>query len=271
MQRQESQMKKALLVVSFGTTHEETRAKTIDRIEEDLAAAFPDRKLYRGWTSRMIVKRLAERGTQVDTLEEALARMQEDGMTDILVQPTHIMEGAENDRMLEALAESAAGFESVRTGLPLLSSEEDLAQLARILEEEYLTDERNLLVLMGHGSAKKPESNRIYHEMQEAFRKAGIPGAYVGTVEGTPTFEDVLEAVAGAGRSGDGEDQGRVILAPMMIVAGDHAKNDMAGEEPSSWKNQLEAAGYQTRPVLRGLGEYPAVRQMLVQHAQEAI
>ncbi len=264
MQRQDNQMKKALLVVSFGTTHEETRAKTIDRIEEDLAAAFPDRKLYRGWTSRMIVKRLAERGTQVDTLEDALARMQEDGMTDILVQPTHIMEGAENDRMLEALDKASSGFESVRTGLPLLSSEEDLAQLARILGEEYLADGQNLLLLMGHGSAKKPESNRIYREMQEAFRKAGIPGAYVGTVEGTPTFDDVLGAVAESGAH-------CVTLAPMMIVAGDHAKNDMAGEDPSSWKNQLEAEGFQVRPVLRGLGEYPAVRQMLVQHAEEAV
>ena len=296
---------KALLVVSFGTTHEETRARTIDAIEEHLAKAFPDRKLYRGWTSRMIVKRLREKcaadGADPEmgpvrtlTLEEALEHMRADGIRDVLVQPTHMIPGAENDRMLSALEESADGFEQILAGQPLLSTEEDREHLARALAEELLGDgldgesgkagdpgevkepagagdpaeEPRALVLMGHGSANKPEANRIYKEMQQTFQRLGYDNVFVATVEGTPALEDVLAAMRLAVK---GEDLQEVVLAPLMIVAGDHAKNDMAGPEEDSWKNRLEAAGFAVKPVLRGLGEYPAVREMLTRHAREAM
>lgn len=306
----ENTPRRALLVVSFGTTHEETRRLTIDAIESHLAEAFPDRKLYRGWTSRMIVKRLRERGEQVDTLEEALERMREDGMTDILVQPTHMIPGAENDRMAAALdaaagiaskakeetnpdgvsggisdkapGEPSGGFERIAAGQPLLSSQEDMEQLARMLAEELLGasgDEKSVLVLMGHGSAKKPEANRIYAEMEQAFRRIGRDDVFVATVEGTPTLEDVMTALEAGKKSAtaqnyaaaSGADKASaVILAPLMIVAGDHAKNDMAGPEEDSWKSRFEAAGYQVKAVLRGLGEYPAVQEMLAEHARRA-
>ena len=306
---------KALLVVSFGTTHEETRKKTIDAIEEHLAAAFPDRRLYRGWTSRMIVKRLRDRDgaedaaglaesaaksadgpaansavgpaanqVHTDTLEEALERMQAEGIRDVLVQPTHMIPGAENDRMLSALSEAVGRFDCIRAGQPLLSTEEDREQLAKILAEQLLGAELSgerteepgageasgaggapgarALVLMGHGSAKRPEANRIYDQMQQAFRNVGCENVYVGTVEGTPTLEDVLEQMQAHA--------GEVILAPLMIVAGDHAKNDMAGPEEDSWQSRLEAAGHPVVSVLRGLGEYPAVQEMLVRHARAA-
>jgi len=296
---------KALLVVSFGTTHEETRARTIDAIEEHLAKAFPDRKLYRGWTSRMIVKRLREKcaadGADPEmgpvrtlTLEEALEHMRADGIRDVLVQPTHMIPGAENDRMLSALMESADGFEQILAGQPLLSTEEDRERLARALAEELLGDgpdgesgkagdpgeveepagagdpaeEPRALVLMGHGSANKPEANRIYKEMQQTFQRLGYDNVFVATVEGTPALEDLLAAMRLAVK---GEDLQEVVLAPLMIVAGDHAKNDMAGPEKDSWKNRLEAAGFAVKPVLRGLGEYPAVREMLTRHAREAM
>ena len=290
---------KALLVVSFGTTHEETRARTIDATEEHLAKAFPDRKLYRGWTSRMIVKRLREKGAaggagtemgpvRTLTLEEAIERMRADGIRDVLVQPTHMIPGAENDRMLSALMESADGFEQILAGQPLLSTEEDRERLARALAEELLgggpdgesgevevpagagdpAEEPRALVLMGHGSANKPEANRIYKEMQQTFQRLGYDNVFVATVEGTPALEDVLAAMRLAVK---GEDLQEVVLAPLMIVAGDHAKNDMAGPEKDSWKNRLEAAGFAVKPVLRGLGEYPAVREMLTRHAREAM
>ena len=300
---------KALLVVSFGTTHEETRARTIDAIEEHLAKAFPDRKLYRGWTSRMIVKRLREQcaaggagweksaaggpGPEMGpvrtlTLEEALEQMRADGIRDVLVQPTHMIPGAENDRMLSALEESADGFEQILAGQPLLSTEEDRERLARALAEELLGtetikepveagetteaevpgDDRRALILMGHGSANKPEANRIYEEMQQTFQRLEYDNVFVATVEGTPALEDVLAAMEQAVKD---EDLQEVVLAPLMIVAGDHAKNDMAGPEEDSWKNRLETAGFAVRPVLRGLGEYRTVQEMLVRHAREAM
>ena len=262
MQRQD----KGLLVVSFGTTHEETRRKAIEPIEEALGNAFPERRLYRGWTSRMITGRLRQRGVTIDTLEEALERMQEDGVTDILVQPTHIMEGAENDRMLTALQEASGAFEQVRCGLPLLASGEDLLALADILAEEFLKEAPGAaLVLMGHGSAKKQSANHIYGEMQEAFRQLGHENVFVGTVEGEPSFDDVRQQLAGMRPAPD-----PVILAPMMIVAGDHAKNDMAGDSGDSWKSLLEAGGFRVGAAVRGLGEYPRVREMLVRHAEKA-
>ena len=256
---------KALLVVSFGTTHNETREKTIDQIEKDLAEAFPDRTLYRGWTSRMIVKRLRECGILIDTLEEAVERMQRDGMTDILVQPTHIMKGAENDRMLAVLADMPKQVQ-IAAGLPLLAEEEDLRELAKILVEEHLRDGNAALLLMGHGSAKKPEANRIYEDMERAFRAIGCENAFVATVEGTPTLEDAVRKLETSNTR-----KGPVILAPLMIVAGDHAKNDMAGSEPDSWKNRLTAEGFVVETVLRGLGEYSSVRKMLVKHAGDAV
>ena len=310
---------KALLVVSFGTTHEETRARTIDAIEEHLAKAFPDRKLYRGWTSRMIVKRLREKcaadGADPEmgpvrtlTLEEALEQMRADGIRDVLVQPTHMIPGAENDRMLSALEESVDRFEQILAGQPLLSTEEDREHLARTLAEELLGggqaatgepsgDEEQAeagvpdgvcraLVLMGHGSANKPEANRIYKEMQQTFQRLGYDNVFVATVEGTPALEDVLAAMRLAVKGEDLQEavlaqQGvlapqavlapQVVLAPLMIVAGDHAKNDMAGPEEDSWKSRLEAAGYEVSPVLRGLGEYRAVQEMLARHAREAV
>lgn len=283
---------KALLVVSFGTTHEETRARTIDPIEKHLEEAFPDRKLYRGWTSRMIVKRLRERAAGEDgqkkaageglqdsepvltlTLEEALEKMGEDGIRDLLVQPTHLIPGAENDRMMDALLGSADGFEKIAAGQPLLSTEEDREHLARALAEELLdggpagerdqaADGPAALLLMGHGSANKPEANRIYDEMQQTFRRLGYSNVFVATVEGSPRLEDVLADLGSVKE---------VVLAPLMIVAGDHAKNDMAGPEDDSWRSRLMAVGFEVSPVLRGLGEYDAVRQMLVRHAQAAL
>ena len=265
----QEQLKKAILVVSFGTTYEETRKVTIDAIEAHLAEAFPDRVLYRGWTSRMIVRKLREQGTSFDTLEEAVSRMRDDGVQDVLVQPTHIISGAENDRMLQVLQEHEGEFRRITVGRPLLDTPEDRRELAEILTETILPQaeagDPDRLILMGHGSAKKPEVNRIYPLMQQAFRENGREDVLVGTVEGTPQFADVLEQL------GQPQDSAqRIFLAPMMIVAGDHARNDMAGEDPDSWKSMLEAKGFKVIPRLQGLGEYPGVREMICRHAKEA-
>ena len=276
---------RALLVVSFGTTHEETRAVTIDAIEVDLEKAFPDRKLYRGWTSGMILRILKKRtGSTFDSVEEALERMAAEGMTDVLVQPTHIITGEENDRMMDLVRRFKDRFERIEAGQPLLTEAKDLTRLAQILAAELLGEKplgentaagspsERVLVLMGHGSADKPEANQVYSDLEQTFRDLGYDNVYVATVEGEPTLEDVLAKLAGRehGEHGATTTAPTVVLAPLMIVAGDHAKNDMAGDNEDSWKNRFEAAGFRTNVILRGLGEYPAVREMFVQHAQQA-
>lgn len=270
---------KALLVVSFGTTHEETRAVTIDAIEEDLAAAFPGRRLYRGWTSGMILRILKKRtGTTFDSVEEALERMAADGITDVLVQPTHIIPGEENDRMREMITGFSDRFERIAIGRPLLSSQEDLQRLALILAEELLgakgceeTSGRTL-ILMGHGSADKPEANQVYRDLEQTFRSCGYDNVFVATVEGTHTLEDTLKKLEDAAAKMErpsGSSNRIAVLTPLMTVAGDHAKNDMAGDDENSWKNRLEEAGFSVCPVLRGLGEYPAVRELFILHAKQ--
>ena len=282
MQKQAQSDTKGLLVVSFGTTHEETRKKTIDAIEQHLAEVFPDRRVYRGWTSRMILRILQKRtGSTFDTVEEALDRMAADGIRDVLVQPTHIIGGEENEKMRQVAAEAADRFDRITVGPTLLETPEDLEALAQILAGQLLHDQPlhdadRILLLMGHGSADKPAANQVYHDLQACFQRLGYENVLVATVEGTPSFEDALAKLGtmetadntAAGQSGSRK---TVVLAPLMIVAGDHAKNDMAGEDEDSWKNRLEALGFDAVPVLKGLGEYPQVRDMIARHAQETV
>ena len=297
MQKQAQSDTKGLLVVSFGTTHEETRKKTIDAIEQHLAEVFPDRRVYRGWTSRMILRILQKRtGSTFDTVEEALDRMAAEGIRDVLVQPTHIIGGEENEKMRQVAAEAADRFDAVTVGPPLLETAADLEALAQILAGQLLQDagsedtsgidaqgpgsageaQDRILLLMGHGSADKPAANQVYHDLQACFQRLGYENVLVATVEGTPSFEDAL-AKLGTMETADNTAAGQngrrknVVLAPLMIVAGDHAKNDMAGEDEDSWKHRLQAAGFDAVPVLKGLGEYPQVRDMIARHAQETV
>ena len=254
-------MDKALLVVSFGTSYPETRERTIGAIEQKLAEAFPDRTVRRAWTSSFLIKKVAKaEGLAIDTPEEALEKLAAEGACDVIVQPTHLSDGYENQRLLEIVRYFAGRFENVTVGRPLLSTAADREAVAQLMPELCLDGaDGKALLLMGHGSDKHPVP--VYEQLQEAFAKTSDK-VFVGTVEGTPTFED---AKARLDESGCRE----VVLAPLMIVAGDHAVNDLAGDK-DSWKNRLEAAGYDTEVVLKGLGEYPQIRDMFVKHAAEA-
>lgn len=266
-------MKKAILVVSFGTLHKETCERTIGAIEEDLARAFPERRMYRAWTSNLIIKKLREQfGVHCDTVEEALQRMKEDGITDVLVQPTHLLDGFENKRLEGILQEYAADFEAVSLGRPILDSGDDLARLAEVIVSEIysanVTESRTALVLMGHGSANDPEANEVYHDLQDCLAGFGLPEIVIGTVEGSPSLEDALARLERAGETTGGFV--RAILTPLMIVAGNHAVNDMAGEQDDSWENILRRNGFDVTTVIKGLGEYPGVRNILIVHAVNA-
>ena len=256
-------MSKGLLVVSFGTSVAETRRKTIEAIEKDLAAAFPERKAYRAWTSSIIRRKLRNLGElEVDSVEEALEKMLADGITDLLVQPTHMLPGEEYAKVISAVGAAAPRFERLRLGKPLLTGDGDVQAVAAVLEDTFAdVGDDELLAMMGHGSAEAEEN--YYLRLTEAFRKDGKPNFCVGTVEEEPGFAPVLDAARELKPR-------RVRLLPFMVVAGDHALNDMAGEGEDSWAGMLRKAGYTVESILKGMGEYPQVRAMYIEKARQA-
>lgn len=255
-------MKNAILVVSFGTSYEETRKKTIDQIERSIQEHYPQSRVYRAWTSGMIRKKVRERdGLRIFDVKEAMAQMADDGIETVVVQPTHVLNGLENDWMIRDVTEWKGRFRKVTVADPLLTSQEDFARMVHIIAQEYHPTENEALVLMGHGTSHF--ANAAYAALDYQFKDMGFPNIHVGTVEGYPELESVLKAV-------EKQKPQKIILAPLMIVAGDHAVNDLAGDEEDSWKNRFRQAGYEVECVLRGLGESEKVREIFVKHVAKA-
>lgn len=252
---------KAVLVVSFGTSHRDTLEKTIVPIERDIAASLPDRTLRRAFTSGVILRKLERRdGVRIDDVPHALERLAQEGFGDVMVQPTHILNGDEYDK-LSAQAEPFRGrLERLSLGRPLLSDLEDYRETAQaLLAHLPAPEEETALVLMGHGT--EHAANPAYCQLEYLLHDRGRRDIMIGTVEGYPSFSEVLR------RLEERPEVKRIVLYPLMIVAGDHAKNDLAGEEPDSWKSQLEKRGYGVTTILSGLGEYPEIRAIFVRHA----
>lgn len=251
--------KKAVLAVSFGTSHNDTREVTIDAIEKDMQAAFPEYPLYRAWTSKMIINKVNKRdNVHIDTVKEAMERMRADGITDVLVQPTHVINGIENDIMKEEALSYREDFHSISFGDPLLTSEQDNREVIEAVAAEFShLKEDEVLVLMGHGTTHY--ANSVYAALDYTFKDKGHKNIFLGTVEAYPSMESIMKLVKEY-------DPSKVVLAPFMIVAGDHAKNDMAGDDPESWYSQFKNAGYEVESVIKGLGEYPGIRKILVNH-----
>lgn len=254
---------KALLVISFGTSYEETRVLSLEAIEQELVKEFPERKFYRAWTSGMIRRKLEKQGGfTAPSLKDALEQMEKDGIRDVLVQFTHMLRGEEYEKSMEEIRREAGRFETISIGEPLISEEEDAARLAGIIEKQFgPLKEKEMLALMGHGSAKM--AFPAYEKVQEYFFKDGYDNICIGTVEFDPGIGPVMEKVT------ENRPE-RVILAPMLVVAGDHVLNDMAGEEEDSWKNQIIKEGAEVTCVKKGLGEYEEIRAMYVEHAGKA-
>lgn len=249
--------------MSFGTSYAGTRERTIGAIERKLEERFPDRAVRRAWTSSFLIRKVAKaEGLIVDTPEEALEKLAAEGVTDVIVQPTHLSDGYENQRMMEIVKSFAGRFERLAIGRPLLYTAEDRDTVARLMSQLCLvgSDDGKALLLMGHGSEKHPVP--VYEQLQESFAKAGICNVFVGTVEGSPSYDDAKALLDGSGYRS-------VVLAPLMIVAGDHAIHDLAGEE-DSWKSRLEAAGYNTDVIMAGLGEYEEIQTLFAEHAEQA-
>ena len=256
---------KELLVVSFGTSYNDSRRLTVGAIENDLEKAFPDFSVRRGFTSNIIIDHVNKRDNiLIDDVDAAMNRAVDNGVKTLVVQPTHLMHGLEYDELEEEVGNYADAFDQVVFGEPLLSSDDDFAKVEKAITEwtaEY-DDGKTAICFMGHGT--EADSNEVYQKMQDLLTKDGYANYFVGTVEATPSLEDVLAKV----QAGDYE---RVVLEPLMVVAGDHANNDMAGDEDGSWKKTFEDAGYQVECLVRGLGENEAIRQIYVEHAQAAI
>lgn len=258
--------KPAILVVSFGTSYHDSREAAIGAIERAVEEAFPEFEVRRAFTSKTIINTLKERdGIAVDHMEEALARAAADGITALVVQPTHFMDGLEYTALARTVKGYAGRFGQIELARPLLAGDEDYEAVIRAVTratKEY-DDGRTAVCLMGHGT--KARANRVYGTFQEKITKAGFSNYYVGTVEAEPSLTDLLDKV---GRAGKYE---KVVLRPLMVAAGDHAAHDMAGEEKDSWKCVFEAEGYQVQCILQGLGELKAVRDIYVEHARSAV
>lgn len=251
-----------LLVVSFGTSFNDSRRLTIGGIEGALADAMPDYSVRRAFTAQIVIDHVRSRdGEVIDNVTEALDRAVANGVKRLVVQPTHLMHGFEYDDVVAELAGYADAFEDgIVVGEPLLSSDYDFEQVARTIVDvtKDYDDGQTAIVFMGHGT--EHEANAVYAKMQQVLADMGAENYYIGTVEAEPSVEDVLAAIEGKGYT-------RVVLRPLMVVAGDHANNDMAGDEEDSWKSLFEAAGYEVECVLEGLGQVPAIQMLYVEHA----
>ena len=276
---------KELLVVSFGTSFNDSRVADIKSIEDALQAANPDWSVRRAFTAQIIINHIQARdGEKIDNMEQALERAVANGVKQLVVQPTHLMHGAEYDEMCAAIDKVRDKFESVEIAEPMLgevgsdatvinADKEVVAKavVAAALEESgyestaAAKDAGVAYVLMGHGTAHVAKVT--YSQMATQMAKLGYENVFVGTVEGEPeetSCEAVIEAVKNAGYT-------TVVLRPLMVVAGDHANNDMAGADDDSWKTMFEAAGFTVNCQISGLGRIADVQALYVAHTKAAI
>ena len=276
-----------LLVVSFGTSFNDSRAKDIKGIEDALQAAYPDWSVRRAFTAQIIINHVQARdGEKIDNMQQAMDRAVANGVKNLVVQPTHLMHGAEYDEMMEMIDEYRDKFESVAVAEPLLGEvgadatviNEDKEAVAKAVTAEAVATagydsveaaakDGTAFVFMGHGTSHTAKVS--YSQMQTVMQTLGYDNVFIGTVEGEPestSCENVIEAVKAAGYT-------KVVLRPLMVVAGDHANNDMAGADEDSWLSQFEASGAfdSVDCQIAGLGGVADVQQLYIAHTKAAI
>lgn len=276
-----------LLVVSFGTSFNDSRAADIKGIEDALQEAYPDWSVRRAFTAQIIINHVQARdGEKIDNMQQALDRAVANGVKNLVVQPTHLMHGAEYDEMNEMLDQYRDKFESVAVAEPLLGEvgadatviNADKEAVAKAITAEAVKTagydsldaaaaDKTAFVFMGHGTSHTAKVS--YSQMQTTMQTLGYDNVFIGTVEGEPeetACENVIEAVKAAGYT-------KVVLRPLMVVAGDHANNDMAGEDADSWLSQFKAAGCfdAIDTQIAGLGEIADVQQLYIAHTKAAI
>ncbi len=243
-------MKKAIIEASFGTSHLDALENSVLALKKAIEKSFPDYEVFIALTSKTVLSALKKQGVNFDTVDEMLARLKNDGFDEIIIQPTHIIPGIEYEMLLNAAEKFKGDFVGIKVGEPLLESRTDMEKVCRIIAEKF-PDET--VVLMGHGT--EHSANEAYTEFRKVCAELGFDNIYTATVEAEPTLDDVIGELKLCGKK-------KVTVMALMLVAGDHAKNDMAGE----WKEQLETAGFEVNCVLKGLGEYPEIREIYCKH-----
>ena len=276
-----------LLVVSFGTSFKDSRAEDIGGIEKALQTAYPDWSVRRAFTAQIIINHVQARDDEkIDNMDQALERAVNNGVKNLIIQPTHLMHGAEYDELKEAVDNYKDKFESVTIAEPLLGEvgddatviKDDKKAVAEAITAQAVESssydsldaaeaDGTAFVFMGHGTSHTAKIS--YSQMQTQMNELGYKNVFIGTVEGEPeetSCENVIEAVKAAGYK-------KVVLRPLMVVAGDHANNDMAGDDDDSWKSQFEASGAfdEIDTQIEGLGRIDAIEQLYVQHTQAAM
>ncbi len=267
-------MKKAILVVSFGTTYEEGLRLNIESVENKIKANFPEYEVRRAFTSRIVIKRLAARdGIHIDTETEAIQRLEDEGYREVYVQPLHVVGGEEFDKIKKIVIQYIHGhqkaFDKLVIGRPLLyytgqeDRPDDYAEAIDALQTQLPNVEsQEAIVFMGHGGVHP--ANTAYAALQMKMEEAGLNHVFVYTVEGFPPLESVIAKLKK-------RDIKKVTLMPFMLVAGDHVNNDMAGDEEDSAKSQLIKAGFAVDVYLHGLGENKKIQDLYVQHLKDAM
>lgn len=247
--------KASVLMVHFGTTFDDTRKNTIDAVNDEAKKEFPDMEIREAYTSRIIMRRLKERGIVKDNPAEALDKLAKEGYTHIIVQPTNVINGVESKTLEQQLEMYKDKFKEIRTGSALLSTPEDYKAVAEIINKEVgkVTD-NEAVVLVGHGT--HDNGNAAYPAMDYTAKSMGYK-FYVGTIEGFPEFDDVVRGLKK-------DNIKKVILMPFMFVAGDHANNDIAVD----WKEALEKEGFIVEVKLTSLGMMEDIRKMFIDHAK---
>ena len=247
----------ALLMVHFGTTYDETRAKTIDAINEKAVKAFPQLKVREAYTSRIVMKRLAQRGIRKDTPVDALLKLRSEGIKTVKVQPSYIIDGIEMDRLRQDVEQVRPFFDSIWVSTPLLYSVEDAEKVCDILVNRHPADskKREHVLFIGHGT--EGPATALYSQLDYMLRANGHSNYHVATIEGYPTQQTALAQI----KAMKGK---KVTLVPLLFVAGDHANNDISVE----WKEAFEKEGLAVDVKLEGLGEVPEIQEMYIRRQE---
>lgn len=241
--------KAAILMVHFGTTYDQTRALTIDAINKKVKNTFSELETREAYTSRIVLRRLRERGIEKQNPVDALLKLRADGYTHIIIQSTNIIDGVEMEAIYKDIAIVQPFFKEIRIGTPLLYTVQDYENIVEILKQEYT--QKGDVILVGHGTYTP--STATYAMLDYMLKDKGINNFHVGTVEGYPSYDEVLRLLKGRKVK-------QATLVPFMFVAGDHANNDIAGE----WKENLEKDGFKADVVMKGLGEYEKIQDIFI-------
>ena len=254
-------MKKAILAVSYGTTYPNALRSSVEAVEKAFQESFPEYTVCRAFTGKKTMEMLEKNQIHVDSVEQALEKLAADGYDEVIIQPTHIIGGSEFETVCSTAKAYKNRFLTVKIGVPLLQSTEDIETLCRFFAERYL-NLADAVVLMGHGSDH--HANKLYTDFGDACRRLGYDNLFIATLEAKPSIYDIIPQLKDGGYK-------KIIITPLLFVAGGHACKDMAEDGESSWKSRLEAEGFAVNAIVKGLGEYSEIRDLYVKHLYDAM